>query len=156
MAVTQAIKIDKEPIGHYALDKLAFEGSLRVGSLFKESAGDTISSKSDDKDARHAVKITEKKPIIFNRTPHHLFATNNADGSTVLEYLDKSLVMEAQKRGTGQFKRIDRQGFGPGGYGHTNLMAIHFAPNPHAGLGDRGGQTGKGSWGGDGGSRNFD
>ena len=144
MAVTQATTIDLEPVGHYALDKLAFEGTLRVGSLFKESAGDTISSKSDDKDARHAIKITEKEPIIYNRTPLHLYASNHdrSNGGKVLEYVDKSLVLDAQKRGTGQFKKIDRQGFGPGGYGHTNLFASHFAPNPHHGLGERGGQTG--------------
>ena len=74
MAATQASSLENERIGHYALDKLAYEGTLRVGSLYKESAGSKISSTSSgDKNARHAIKITQKDPILYM---DHLYAPN--------------------------------------------------------------------------------
>ena len=163
MAAIQAAELDSERYGHYALDKIAYEGTLRVGSLFKESAGKSVkSTSSGDKNARHAIKITEKAPILYMN--HHYAQNRDAPGQVkgrVLEYIDKSLVLDAQKRRGGQFAKIHRQpkknafqGFGPGGYDHQR--AGYGGGRKGFGLGDKGGIKGRGAWGGNyGGNRKF-
>ena len=88
MVSTQATKLNGEQ--HYAYDKIRREGTLRVGSLFKLSSGETVSSTSSgDKNGRHAIKITEKAPILY--MDHHY---DGGESSKVLEYIDKSLVLD--------------------------------------------------------------
>ena len=127
MLSTQAIKINTDAEGHYAYDKLRKEGTLRVGSLFKNSASSTYSSTSSgDKNGRHAIVITEVAPILY--MDHHYDGGNQQ--STVLEYMDKSLVLGKQNRRGGRYAKIQR------------------APKKHTPKGF-GGLKGRGSWGGD-------